>query len=94
MDYNSILTALSFLDEKDRIIVLQVPYQKDIKLVKEYILSTWGNFRVVKFNTLINKDCKIIIESVYSEQASYGYNYPTFFIDRKRDRSYYDWIEM
>ncbi|MGJ0846518.1 hypothetical protein ACR77J_07510 [Tissierella praeacuta] len=96
MNYQQIDRALSFLDKNNRSVILQVPYEKDVKLVIEYILCKYSDFKIVtrRHNTLCTSDFEVKIESVYGNKAGYGYQHSTFFIDRHKDFSYYEWLEV
>lgn len=96
MNYNQVDAAISFLytDEND-LIVIQVPYHKDIRLVKDYIIKKYGYPTENGPYELIFHNKKVCFESISSGWAGIAYRFEQlFFIDRGKDRSYYRNLEV
>lgn len=94
MNYNQVKKALEFLNDPGSKIVIQVPYERDIELVRRYITDA--------ITPILSKSNRKYLEfpgqraiyfeslSAKTKQCQAGLRpLPTFMVDRKRDRSYY-----
>lgn len=96
MRYDRIDVALGFLDENSRI-VLQVPYFRDIQLVRRYLQEKLAK-EITEFRpdgVKLTNDRYILIQAIGSGACGYGIGADKcFFIDRLNDRSYMDRLEV
>ena len=96
MNYKQVDAAVSFLYTPEiDLIVLQVPYPKDIGLVKEYIVANYGLPTENKIDELVFHTKVIRFEVIGSIYTGVGYKpNQVFFIDRINDVSYYKNLEV
>lgn len=96
MNYKQVDVAISFLYTPEiDLIVLQVPYHEDIRLVKEYIVANYGLPTENKINELVFHTKVIRFEAIGSIYTGAGYKpNQVFFIDRINDVSYYKNLEV
>ena len=96
MRYDQVDQALEFLDD-DSFIVLQVPYFRDIQLVRWYLREKLAKAIIESRpdGVKLTNDRYILIQAIGSGACGYGIGADKcFFIDRLNDRSYMDRLEV
>ncbi len=97
MNYEQIDIALGFLDD-DSCIVLQVPYFKDIELVRWHIIEKLKpDVKGCTLDTVTLTNNRTIYIDVFGSKEQSGYGVGAgkcFLIDRLNDRSYMDNLEV
>lgn len=96
MNYEQVDIALGFLEENSGI-VLQVPYFRDIQLVREYLREKLakGIVELRADGIKLTGGRYILIEAIGGGACGYGVRPgEVFLIDRLKDRSYMDRLEV
>jgi hypothetical protein len=96
MRYDQVDQALEFLDD-DSFIVLQVPYFRDIQLVRWYLREKLEKAIIESRpdGIMLAGNRHILIEAIGGGACGYGVGAnKCFFIDRDHDRSYMDRLEV